>query len=216
MDDPFFHFTFFLGLMRVAGSGGDPQGPEEGKEGLVVTDEWSVAFEYRSEHIIGDQLSWRPAKETEGVDQAAVQGLLVLGMGELEVKQATIPQKDGKTGELTRGIAVGETAEMAPVNLGLFPWCGLKAKERPSLLRPDIVDVGSEYAAATGIAFLGKPLPDNRSRDVGMGFKHLPDLFPKRIKQTWSYDLFPFGIGIVEVFGNGCPVKGELTCNPVF
>ncbi|VBB44861.1 hypothetical protein TRIP_B350041 [uncultured Desulfatiglans sp.] len=85
-----FDLAFFLRLAGVAGPRGDTERTEELQKGFVEADEGSFPFEHGGEHIVGEDFSWDPVKETKGVQEAAVKGLLVLGVGELEIEQSAV------------------------------------------------------------------------------------------------------------------------------
>jgi hypothetical protein len=69
--------------MGVAGPGDNGQGAEEVQEGFVKTDKGSDSLGDGGQHIIGDQFFGCALEETEGMEKAAVEGFLSLGVGEL-------------------------------------------------------------------------------------------------------------------------------------
>jgi hypothetical protein len=83
VDHALLHLALFVGAMGVAGPGDNGQGAEEVQEGFVKTDKGSDSLGDGGQHIIGDQFFGCALEETEGMEKAAVEGFLSLGVGEL-------------------------------------------------------------------------------------------------------------------------------------
>src|SRR5215475_12663877 len=82
----FFDFAFFLGLGHVAGNGGDLKGPEKFEKLLVEAHQGPMAFEDGGEHVVMYNLFGGALEEAKGIEQAAVQGFLSLGMRKLQIE----------------------------------------------------------------------------------------------------------------------------------
>jgi len=95
VDDALFHFAFFVRTIGVAGPGDNSQGAQEVQEGLIEADEGSDALGYGGQHIIGDEFLGCALEEAEGMEKAAVEGFLSLGVGELQVEKAAVAFEDG-------------------------------------------------------------------------------------------------------------------------
>ena len=118
---PFFHFALFMGALRVAGPGDNGEGAEEVQEGLIEADDGSYALGDRGQHVIRDEFFWGALEEAEGIEKAAVQGFLSLGVSELQVEETAVAFHDRQAVELPCCIPVGDGAEVAPINLALLP-----------------------------------------------------------------------------------------------
>src|SRR6059036_1449783 len=77
-------------------------------------------------------LSWTSSlggalEKMERMQEAAVQSLLPLRMGELQIQQTTMTFNHAQAVEFALGIAIGHGAEMAPVDLALHARGGFEA-----------------------------------------------------------------------------------------
>ena len=129
VDHAFFHFALFVRASGVAGPGNDGKGPEEVQEGLIEANDGSYAFGDCGQHVIGEQFFWGALEKTKRIEEATVEGLLSLGVSELQVKKAAVAFQDCQAVELARCIPVGDGSEVAPIDLALLPWQRLKTDE---------------------------------------------------------------------------------------
>ena len=129
VDHAFFHFALFVRASGVAGPGNDGKGPEEVQEGLIEADDRSYAFGDRGQHVICDQFFWGALEKMKRIEKAAVEGLLSLGVSELQVKKAAVAFQDRQAVEIARCIPVDNGSEVPPIDLALLPWQRLKTDE---------------------------------------------------------------------------------------
>ena len=83
----------------------------------IEADERTYSFDDRRQHIIRNQFFWGALEETERMEEAAVEGLLSLGVGELQVEKTAVAFQDGQAVELARCIPIGNRSEVAPIHL---------------------------------------------------------------------------------------------------
>ena len=79
-----------------------------------------------------DQFFWGSMKEAKSIEETTVQRFLFLGVSKLEIKHPAMAFNNGHAIELSLGMAIGEGAEVAPIDLALMPRWGFKANEGPS------------------------------------------------------------------------------------
>ncbi len=158
VDAPFFDLAFFLGLIRMAGPGHDPEGSEKLQEGLVKADEGPLPFGDGGAHVVDYQFRTDASKEEKGVQQGLLEGLLLLGVGELPVKQPAMRFNNRQAVKLPGSLPVEQGAEVAPVHLKLFSRSRFEADIGPFFFRPDLVQVIPEDGGLPGIALGDQPL----------------------------------------------------------
>jgi len=134
VDGSFLDFSLLMGLPRIAGEGGQLKRAKKVEEGFVIPDERAIPFDDGGEHIVVNQLSGGSTKEMEGIEKTAMKGLLPLGMGEIEVKQAAVTLDNGHAVEFSFGLAVFQGAKVPPINLELLSGAGFKANESTSVV----------------------------------------------------------------------------------
>jgi hypothetical protein len=90
-----------------------------------------------------NQFFWSSVKVAKGVKEATMQGFLPLAMGELQVEQTAITFNHCHAIEFALGIAIGQGAEVSPIDLTLMPWWGFEADEGLSFFGsvPDLVEI---------------------------------------------------------------------------
>ena len=209
VDNSFFDLSFFLWCSDIARPGNGLELAEEVEESAVVADNRAVPLDDRGEHVVVDQFPRGATEKKEGVPQAAVQGLLALAVAELEIEHPAVAFGDRQTGELPGGIAVVDSAEMAPVDLALLAGCGLEADKGPLFFRPHRGQVIAEDGDLAGKTFALETLQDDGGGGAGVTVEQLTDLFPKRVEQTLAYHLFTLLLRVGKVFGDGFPVQSQ-------
>jgi len=100
------------------------------EECFIEADQRAVTLYHCRNHIVMNQFFWGSVEKAKGVKQAAVEGLLSLGVSELQVEEAAVGLDNGHAVEFAFGIAIGDGAEVAPIDLALMSWWGFKADER--------------------------------------------------------------------------------------
>ncbi len=93
-------------------------------------------------------------------------------MGKFEIQQAAITFDDGQAVEFALGVAIGERAKMAPINLALHTGVGFKANEGGfgfgvGTHAAEIIPHNGQAAVE---AALLKVLANDRCRDLGVDF----------------------------------------------
>jgi hypothetical protein len=81
----------------------------------------------RGEHVIVDQLFGCALEKAKRPKQNAVECLLALRVGKFEVQHAAVTFDHRQAVEFAGGIAVGQGAEVAPVDLALHARFGFEA-----------------------------------------------------------------------------------------
>ena len=76
-------------------------------------------FNDRGEHVVVDDLFGRTLEKLKGMEQAAVQGLLSLGVGEFEIEHAAVTFDHRQAIEFALGLAIGKRSKVPPVHLAL-------------------------------------------------------------------------------------------------
>jgi len=121
MDGALFHFALFMGALGIAGPGGNGKGADEVQEGPVEADEGSYSLGYGCQHVVCDDLFCGALEKAEGIEKAAMEGLLSLGVRELQVEEAAVTFDNGQAVELPLRVPVCDSAEVAPIHLALLP-----------------------------------------------------------------------------------------------
>jgi len=205
VDSSFLDFSLLMGLPRMAGEGGQLKRAKKGEEGFVVADKRAISLDDSGEHIVVHQLPGCSTKEMEGIEKTAMKGLLTLGMGELEVKQAAVALDNGHAVELPFGFAVFQSAEVSPVNLKLLSRAGFKADERTSVLMllTDRLQVLVQNGLAALKAERSKALTNHLAADRGIHIEHPADFLFERVNLAGSlYGGFA-RVGILKIFEDG-------------
>ena len=133
MDGAFLYLPLFLGLGHIAGDGGDVEGPQKGQKVFVETHQGALPLQDRGEHVVMDEFFGGALEKVKRMQEAAVQGVLPLRVGKLQIQHAAMTFDHRQAVEVACSRAIGERAEMAPVDLALDAWCGFEADERALL-----------------------------------------------------------------------------------
>jgi hypothetical protein len=210
VDGAFFHLALFLRLPDVAGPGRDLQGAQELEKGVVEADQRAVPFDDGGEHVVMHQGFRGAAEKNKGIKQAAMQGFLALGMRELEIEHAAVTLDDCQAVKLARGVAVMETAEMAPVHLALFAGSRFETDEGPGLALAGRAQISPQDGEPAGKSLGGQPLLDHRGRDMGIDVQEAVDLVLEGAEFAWSCEGRSSGAGVAQVVGDSAAVMAEL------
>lgn len=218
VDHPFFHFTLFMRALRVAGPRDNREGAEEVQEGFVEADEGTDSFNDRCQHIIGNQFFWGAVEETEGIEEAAVEGLLPLGVGELQVEEPAVAFQDGETVELACCLPIDNRSEVAPIDLALFPWKGFKADEGLFIFEVPSkgVQVVFEDSDASVKAQWSNALKDYSGRGLCVDGKEPVDLFSERVQFAQPPDGHSLGIRVYKELSHGLWIDVERGGDSLF
>jgi hypothetical protein len=197
--------------MEVAGPGDNGPGAEEVEEGFVKADEGSDSLGYGGQHIVGDQFFGCALEETEGMEKAAVEGFLSLGVGEFQVEEAAVAFEDGQAVELPLGLSIGQRSKMAPVYLALLAGKGFKADEGLFLFEglPNAVEIVLENGDPPLKALGSDPLQDDGRRGCGVQVQEPLDFFPEGVQFAGPLDGDPLGVGVPEIFADGFGTEME-------
>jgi hypothetical protein len=210
VDGAFFHLALLLGLPDVAGPGRDLQGAQELEKGVVEADQRAVPLDDGGEHIVMRQGFRGAAEKNKGTQQAAMQGFLALRMGELEIEHAAVTLDDCQAVKLALGVAVIETAEVAPVHLALFAGSRFETDAGPDLALAGLAQISPQDGEFAGKSLGNQPLLDHRGRGMGIDVQEAADLVLEGIGFAWPCEGRSFGLGVAQVIGDGAAVKAEL------
>jgi len=205
VDHTLFHFALFVGAIEVAGPGDNSEGAEEVQESFVKADEGSDSLGYGGQHVIGDQFFGCALEETEGMEKAAVEGFLSLGVGEFQVEEAAVAFEDSQAVELPLGLSIGHGSKMAPVYLALLAGKGFKADEgfflfeRPSNAMEIVLEDGNPPLKALG----SDALKDDGRRGGGIEVQESLDLLPEGVQFAGPLDGDSLGVWVPEIFSDG-------------
>jgi hypothetical protein len=149
-----------------------------------------------------DEFLGSALEKVKGIEEAAVEGVLPLRVGKLQIQQAAMTFNHREAVEFARGGAIGERAEMAPVDLALDARGGFEADER-ALLGGGWTHTGEvlpHHGEATREALLGQALPQHDGRNLRVNLQHARDRVFKEIKLTGPGPPGPWWSGIGEIF----------------
>jgi hypothetical protein len=153
------------------------------------------------------QFPWRTAKEAESIKKAAMQGLLPLGMRELQIQETAVALDSGHAVEFAFGIAIGKTIKVAPIYLHLGSGKGLKADEGPLL--PVLSPYGFQVIVYDRLSTVkpekSKAPANHLTTCFGINTEHLCDLVFEGIKFAGSFNGRSLGVGVVEIPANSVP-----------
>lgn len=90
MDGALFHLPLFMGTPDMAGERDNSKRSEELQKGFIEPNEGAIPFDHCGEHVVGDQFPGGSPKEVEGIEETPMEGLLSLGMSELQIKQPAV------------------------------------------------------------------------------------------------------------------------------
>jgi hypothetical protein len=211
VDDALFYFPLFVGAMRVAGPGDNGQRAEEVQEGFVKADEGSDSFGYGGQHVIGDQFFGCALEETEGMEKAAVEGFLSLGVGEFQVEEAAVAFEDGQAVELPLGLSIGQGSKMAPVYLALFAGKGFKADEGLFLFEgsSEAMEIVLENGNPSIKALGSDPLQDDGRRGCRIEVQEPFDFLPEGGQFAGPLSGDSLGGRVLEIFSDGFGTEME-------
>jgi len=215
MDGALFHLSFLMGASHVTGKWYGFKGQEECEEGLVEADQGAFALYDSACHIVMDQLPWGSLKEAEGIEKATMQSFLPLGVSKLQIEQSAMAFGDGHAVELAFGVAIGEGAEVAPIDLALGAGRGFKADEGFSVfgLSSDLTQIISQDGDFSLESHWGYALKDNDGRSLLIDLKESVDLFPEGIQEAGPLDGGFFGVWVMEVLGHRFTAEMEIFCD---
>jgi hypothetical protein len=110
-------------------------------------------------------------EKVKGVEETAVQRVLPLRVGKLQIEQAAMTFDHRQAVEFARRRAIGHRAAMAPVDLTLDARVGCKTDKRPLLCGSwtHTGEVRPHNGQATREALLGEALTQHDGRDLGVG-----------------------------------------------
>jgi len=161
-------------------------------------------------------LSWTSSlggalEKMERMQEAAVQSLLPLRMGELQIQQTTMTFNHAQAVEFALGIAIGHGAEMAPVDLALHARGGFEAYDGLRLFgrAAHAVQVIPHNGDPTRKALLLETLADDRGRDLGVDLEQTGNLVYEWIELTEPGYQWPWGVGIGEIFAGRLPAEAQ-------
>lgn len=205
VDDPFFHFALFVRASGVAGPWDDGKGAEEVQEGFIEADDRPYAFGDCGQHVIGDKFFWGAIEKTKRIEKAAVEGLLSLGVSELQVKKAAVAFQDCQAVELACCLPIDNGSEVAPINLALLPWKGFKADE--GLLVFEVASKGVQVVFEDGNASVkaqwSDALKDYSGRSLCVDSKEPVDLFSERVQLARPPDGRSLGVRVYKELSHG-------------
>ena len=141
-------------------------------------------------------------EKVKGIEETAVQGVLPLRVGKLQIQQTAMTLDHCQAIEFTRRGAIGHGAEMAPVDLALDAWGGFETDAWALLLRgrAQAGEVLPHNGEPTCEALLGQALPQHDGRDLGIALQHTRDRLFEGLKLTGPGTPGPWWSGIVEIF----------------
>ncbi len=128
--DGTFHLAFLVRRPNRAGVRTDAELAEKFQEGIVETNHRADPFGHCGEHIVDHDFFWNAAKIGECLQQALVEIFLALTMGERDIQHPTVPFDYRESVKFSAIRAVGETGEVAPVDLDLLSRFGLETDKR--------------------------------------------------------------------------------------
>jgi len=211
VDDAFFHFALFMRASGVARSGDNGEGAEEVQEGFIETDKGSHALGDCGQHVICDKFFWGALEETKRIEKAAVEGLLSLGVGELQVKKAAVAFQDGQAVELARCIPIDNRSEVAPIDLALLPWGRLKADEGFFVF--EVASKGVQIVFEDGHPSIkaqwSDPLKDHRGGGLCVDLQEPLDFFFERVQLAGSCYGGSLGVRVYEELCHGFWIEME-------
>src|SRR5271157_5711017 len=109
-----------MGLAGVAGKRCDLEWTKKGEERIVKADERAVALQYCCQHVVVHQFLGGPAKIKKRIQEAAVQGFLLLAVSELQVDKTAVALDHGHAVEFAACFFVEKRSEVPPVYLELL------------------------------------------------------------------------------------------------
>lgn len=201
VDGAWLHLPLFLRWGHIAGDGGDMEGPQKRQKVCVETHQGALPLQDRRAHVVMDECFGGALEKVQGMEEAAVQGVLPLRRGKLQVQQPAMTCNHGETGECARRGAIGERAERAPVALALLARGGCEADDGLWLC-------GRATHAAHIIPHNGHPpsaalscetLVDDRGRHLGSDGQETGELVLERLELTGPGTSGPRWSGVGEI-----------------
>ena len=177
VDGAFLHLPLFLGLGHIAGDGSNLEGPQKRQKVLVESYQGPLPLQDRGEHVVMDEFLRGALEKVKGIEETAVQGVLPLRVGKLQIQQTAMTFNHREAVEFALGVAIGHGAEMAPVDLALDTGCGCEADEWALLLGgwAHAGEVLPHNGNATREALLLETLTEHDRRDLGVELQQAGD-----------------------------------------
>ena len=142
-----------------------------------------------------------------------MQGLLPLGMRELQIQDTAVALDSGHAVEFAFGIAIGKRIKVAPIYLHLGSGKGLKADEGPLL--PVLSQYGFQVIVYDRLATVkpenSKAPANHLTTCFGINTEHLCDLVFEGIEFACPLYWSSSRIGIIEVFAYAIPTDVEVS-----
>jgi hypothetical protein len=113
----------------IAGLRDDLPDPQEVQKSVIETDDAAASFRDGGQHVVHNDFFRGSVEERKGVDQSPVQCFLFLAVGKLDIKHPAVRFGNRQGIQFSYGRAIGQTAEVAPIDLHLLSRSGLKADE---------------------------------------------------------------------------------------
>ena len=202
VNSTFLDLPFFVGLGHIASNGSNVEGPQKRQKVLVEPHQRALPLQDCGEHVVMDKFLRGALEKVKGIEETAVQGVLPLRVGKLQIQQTAMTLDHCQAIEFTRRRAIGHGAEMAPVDLALDAGGGFKADERVLLLRgrAQAGEVLPYHGDPAREALLGQALPQHDGRHLGVELQHAGHRVFKGIELTGFRTPRPRWRGIVEIF----------------
>ena len=161
--------------------------------------------------VIGDEFFGCALEEMEGMEKAAVESLLSLGVGEFQIEEAAVAFEDGQAVELPLGFPIGHRSKMAPVHLALLAGKEFKADEGFFLFEVtwNAVEIVLEDGDAPLKALGSDPLKDHGGRSCGIDVQEPLDLFLEGVQFAGPLDGDSLGVWVMEIFSDGFGAEME-------
>ena len=160
--DEVFDFSLLMRLSRVGGPGDNGKGAEKVEEGVIIPDKGPFPLGNGGEHVVHHHFLGRAVHETEGTKKRTMQGFLSLGVGKLQVHEAAVGFHQGEAIQFSAGLAIGDSAEVTPVDLALPAGGRFEADEGALMARgsADHPEVVFDDGVPAGKALLCNALMD--------------------------------------------------------
>jgi len=124
--DARFDFTFFMGRTGIASDGGYRKDFQKIQKAVVEPDNTTLSFNDSGQHVVDHDGFGCSSEERERIQQALVEGVLFLTMGELHIEHAAEGFAYGKGVQLSLGCAIQDGTKVSPIDLDLLCGHGLE------------------------------------------------------------------------------------------
>src|ERR1700739_4239343 len=209
----FFHFAFFPGCARIAGSGIEVVFAGKSEEARVEANQPAVVLGDHRQEIVVPNFPSHASQGLKRVLMTADEGLEALAMGELDKEHAAVGFDQTEGVELSFVALVIERTKVAPIDLEALPRTRLHAHEggRSGASNADLLQIVAQNRMTAGIASRLETLEDDLTWGAGILLEQFGNQRLERIELAGARTMDRHGHGSLQILFHRAGSQVEMT-----